>query len=299
MIKQLMKLAYRFARRGVHRVRDAALRSEFVYRGYLQTLCGVQFPPPATPKPVMAQGALKSKQEWQTALAQVQSLHLPRHPDSPKNWDTLAAVAQVLADCSPQARVLDAGAELYSSFLPALYAYGYRHLTGINLAFPRCVQRGPIRYEPGDITQTRFADGYFDAAACLSVVEHGVNLRDFFKEMARIIKPHGLLLVSTDYWETPIDTTGKSDFGAPIHVFNREELEIALQFARECGLELIVPVDWDCVEKPVRWDYHGLQYTYVLLMFRRTTLHEASSLDEGLQAAPEHSSLANPSLTVA
>ncbi len=282
MIKQVIKPVYRAVRRSVHRVRDAVLRPEFNYRAYLRSI-GVQFPPAALPQQTGVQGALKSKQEWQTALQQVQSLKLPRHPDPPKNWDTLTAIAQVLAETNTRAAVLDAGAELYSSFLPALHAYGYRNLTGINLAFPRTIWRGPIRYEPGDITRTRFDSGSFDAVACLSVVEHGVNLPEFFREMARIIKPDGLLILSTDYWMTPIDTAGKHDFGAPIHVFNRHELEVALQFAAERGLELTSTVDWDCQEQAVSWDYHNLQYTYLVLSMRRT-LH-SNAVASALQMA--------------
>jgi SAM-dependent methyltransferase len=236
------------------------------------------------------QGALKSEHEWHEALQRVRTLKLPCHPDEAKNWDTLAAVAEVLAETNSEAKVLDAGAELYSNFLPALFAYGYRNLAGLNLAFKRTIRRGPICYEPGDITQTRFADGFFDAIGCLSVIEHGVDLPAFFAEMARIIRPNGLLIVSTDFWERPIETAGKQDFGAPIHVFTRQELESALQFANEHGFELATAVDLNCVEKAVRWDFHGLQYTYVVLTLRLTGKHIPKNFSPVRQAKPSFSS---------
>ena len=46
--------------------------------------------------------------------------------------------------------ILDAGAEIYSNVLPALFLYGYRDLHGINLGFSDPTRRGPIRYIPGD-----------------------------------------------------------------------------------------------------------------------------------------------------
>jgi SAM-dependent methyltransferase len=269
MIKKTIRPVYRFIRRGVHQARDIVLRSEPIYRQFLKLRWRVKFPPQSLPNYPITQGVLKAEHQWQQAFEQVRALALPRHPDAPKNWDTLAAVAQVLSETTPQARVLDAGAELYSSFLPALYAYGYKNLTGINLLFPRAIQRGPIRYEPGDITSTRFAEASFDAVGCLSVIEHGVDLNAFFREMSRIIRPNGLLIVSTDFWETPVDTIGKQDFGAPIHVFTRRELESALLIASDSGFELTAPIDLNCVEKAARWDYHGLKYTYVLLSLRR------------------------------
>jgi len=284
MIKRLLRPGYRFARRGVHRLRDAMLRHEGIYRTYLRMRFGVQFPPVARPAPATVQGALKSEEQWQKALKELRSLRLPRHPDDPKNWDTLAAVAQVLTETSPEARVLDAGAEVYSSFLPALYTYGYRNLTGINLVFKRPIRRGPICYEPGDITSTRFADRFFDAVGCLSVIEHGVSLPAFFTEMARIIKPNGLLILSTDFWETPVDTSGKYDFGAPIHVFTRQELESALRLADDRGFELVGPVDFNCGERAVRWDYHGLKYTYVVLTLRQTGKNQNQRIAEKARA---------------
>ena len=214
---------------------------------------------------------MKSRNQWQAALDQVNSLGLPRHPDPPKNWDTLTAIAQILSETNCNARILDAGAELYSSLLPSLYTYGYRDLTGINLVFSRTLQRGPISYEHGDITRTRFPSCHFDAIACLSVVEHGVDLRKFFAEMARVLKPGGLLIVSTDFWQTPINTAGKSAFGVPIHVFTESELTAAVQMARECGFELALPTDLHCDEKTVRWEQYNLEYTFVVLAFRRSS----------------------------
>src|SRR5215813_3033068 len=116
MLRALVRPVYRWLRRGVHRVRDFALAPEKRYRKYLQNYCGVRIPPPRLPQQITGQGALKSEQQWHVALNEVQSLNLPRHPDDPKNWDTLTALAEVLRETTPAARILDAGAELYSSF---------------------------------------------------------------------------------------------------------------------------------------------------------------------------------------
>jgi hypothetical protein len=78
-----------------------------------------------------------------------------------------------------------------------------------------------------------------------------------------------LLIVSTDYWKTPVDTTGKLAFGQPIHVFTGAEMNSAVQVAREFGLELTSPLDLDCAQRAVRWDDYGLQYTFIVLTLRR------------------------------
>jgi SAM-dependent methyltransferase len=258
------------------RIRDTALRPERIFRTYLRTKYGTQLPPMSLPKWDEKSGVLRSRDQWAAATKQLASAGLPRHHDGPKNWDTLIALTEVLATTTPDAAVLDAGAELYSAFLPSLYAFGYRRLFGVNLVFPRVIERGPICYEPGDITKTRFEDASFDAIACLSVVEHGVDLRLFFAEMSRLLKPGGTLIVSTDYWQERIDTRGQTAFGMPIHVFTQAELEAAIDIAAEHGLELSGPLDLHCEDRVVEWKDFGLSYTFVTLGFRRiatTELH--------------------------
>jgi len=244
------------------------LRPSAIYRLYLRMKFGAaSLSQP--PGPNIANGTLKSKAEWEAALGNGKRLHVPLHRGSQKNWDHLAAVTTILANTDRSARILDAGAEIYSNVLPALFLYGYRELYGINLDFADATRRGPIRYIPGDLTRTPFPDGFFDAITCLSVIEHGVPLNDYFREMYRLLKPHGLLITSTDYYATPIDTQGHFAHGTPIKIFSRPEIEAALDLARSVGFESTENVDLECEEKPIRWEPFGLEYTFVLFTLRK------------------------------
>lgn len=207
---------------------------------------------------------LKRKQQWFDALDQVVRLGLPHHLELPKNWDSLAALGCILGRTEREASILDAGSELYSVILPWLYLYGYHDLRGINLVFDRIIRRGPIVYEHGDITATRFEDGAFDVVTCLSVVEHGVDLKAYFREMSRVLKPGGLLVTSVDYFETPTDTVGKEAYGGPVHIFSKEDMEEALILARDHGFETTGPLDLTCEEKAVTWLGVGLDYTFLV-----------------------------------
>jgi SAM-dependent methyltransferase len=250
------------------KLKAALLRPEIFYRAYLKLFWGAQAP---TEKInfAISNGTLKSRSEWEEACAAARKFHLPAHREPTKNWDHLAAVSLILANTTPAATVLDAGAELYSNILPSLFLYGYRQLYGVNLGFGFSSRRGPIRYLPGDLTRTEFADSSVDAVSCLSVVEHGVPLEAYFREMFRILKPGGLLITSTDYFPTAIDTTGKNAHGAPIRIFSRPEIEDALKLAQNVGFELTGPVDLECNEKPVHWKEYDLHYTYILFTLRK------------------------------
>ena len=253
---------------GGHRVFSFFLKSQRAYRLFLKWRFGVDQPTGA-PSCRGHNVALKSADEWKEARAQAKSLGLPPHPDAPKSWDSLIALDCILKRTDRQARVLDAGGQLYSVILPWLFLYGYRNLTGINLAFDRTVKRGPIVYEHGDITQTRFAHNTFDAVACLSVVEHGVDLEAYFREMARVLKPGGVLVTSTDYYATGVDTMGRTAYGTPVRVFSRDEIMAAFEVAGEYDLELTDRVDLACDEKPVHWERFNLDFTFLVFSMEK------------------------------
>jgi len=218
-----------------------------------------------------ANGTLKSTKEWQDALERVERLGLPPHREPTKNWDSLAALACILERTTKEARILDAGAEFYSVILPWLCLYGYRDLHGINIVFDSVVRRGPITYDYGDVTNTRFDDCSFDAVTCLSVIEHGVDVEKFFPEMHRILKPEGVLIVSVDYFETPIDTSGREAYGVPVHIYTREQITRMADIAADVGLKLAGPLDLHTGEKVIRWEKMELEYTYLLFVMEKFT----------------------------
>jgi SAM-dependent methyltransferase len=232
---------------------------------------GIQLGTPSgKPEAPWHNAVLLSRAESEAVVAQVTRLGLPVMQDHPKNWDSLAALDLIVKKLTPEAKILDAGSEKYSMILPWLTMYGYRDLCGCNLVFDKPSRAGAIRYEYGDITATKYPDHAFDAVTCLSVIEHGVDIKAYFREMARIIKPGGVLITSTDYYETPIDTSQRSAYGVPIRIFHKADMLEAFAYAKECGFELSAPIDLAAKEKVVHWERHGLSYTFIVFsMIRR------------------------------
>ncbi len=223
-------------------------------------------------RPIPVSAVLQHRLEYEKSIALAGQLNLPRHSDLPKNWDSLAALSLILKHTRKTSPVLDAGGERYSVILPQLEALGYRNLTCINLAFKGNTRRGNIAYEYGDITRTLFKAGSFRAVTCLSVIEHGVALDAYFAEMSRILKPGGILFISTDYWQDPVDTGGKRAFGVPIKIFTPEDLAGAIALAARYGLELTGPLPTGCAEKVVEWKPYGLNYTFIYFALRKVKL---------------------------
>jgi SAM-dependent methyltransferase len=234
------------------------LRREFQVPGHLE--------PPRAP---WHNAVLQTRQERDRAIEQVRNLSLPLVSDPPKNWDSLAALDCILANTSKRARVLDAGSEMYSRILPWLCLYGYKRLVGINLVFKEKRKRGPITYKYGDVTLTDYGPASFDVITCLSVVEHGVDLVAYFREMSRVLKPGGVLITSTDYWQTPIDAKGHQRYSVPVHIFSEPEILQAIELAQRYGFALTAPIDLTCNERVVHWKEIGSDYTFLIFTLRK------------------------------
>jgi SAM-dependent methyltransferase len=234
------------------------------------------------PGPVPATDILSTTAEYERAVDECRRLRLPLHHDRPKNWDALGAVSTVLHEVGTDARVLDAGAARYSSVLPWLHIFGVRELVGNNLEFRRTTTHGKVRFEPGDITATQYRDGSFDAITCMSVIEHGVPLEAFVAESARILRPGGLLIVSTDYDQDPPDASGQIAYGVPVQIFGPEDVLKLVELAAAEGLDLEGEPKLHHEQRPVHWSRTGLDYTFIRLTF---TLRRDSSARRAVQSA--------------
>jgi glycosyltransferase involved in cell wall biosynthesis/SAM-dependent methyltransferase len=216
-----------------------------------------------------ANRTLRTSDEAERAVAAVRTAGLVPHQDRPKNWDFLVALAVILDRVPPGGQILDAGSTQYSRLLPWLYQYGYRRLEGIDLTYDRPIRAGSIRYQRMDLTNTSFADQSFDAIACLSVIEHGVALDAYVREAARLLRPGGILVTSTDFWCEPVDTGGQEAYGVPIRIFAASEIHELLALAADHGLVPAGDVDLTCEERVVTWRRFGLRYTFVNIVLEK------------------------------
>jgi SAM-dependent methyltransferase len=134
-------------------------------------------------------------------------------------------------------RILDAacGNGRYSRFL-LKHADPDTELTAFDLS-PNMLERARRRvdsdrasYTVADLTRLPYADGVFDAAVCGWVIEHLPDPRPGLRELARVLRPAGkLLLLATE------DTLTGAMCGRLWHcrTYNRAELR---QASAECGL---------------------------------------------------------------
>jgi len=102
---------------------------------------------------------------------------------------------------------------------------------------------GKVQYHHGIMSDAPFPDNSFDRITCISVLEHILTPQEphahypCLKELKRILKPGGLLIVTVDYFINPELTPGydyRDDIaylGLPVldhkcHMWTREEISI-------------------------------------------------------------------------
>jgi|GEM_PF-2793112 len=230
---------------------------------------GYVLPPHRRPRPVWTpwvNRVLGSDAEVVVALAELDACGLVAHRGRPKNWDLLVALGSILERTDHRAAVLDMGSARYSRVLPSLYAYGYRRLVGIDLVPMELPYPTMVEHLTMDLTATTFADGSFDAITCLSVIEHGVSPDAFAREASRLLRQGGVVVLSTDFWCSPLDVAGKAAYGVPVHVLSPADIEVWIEAAARNGLTPVAPVELRCQDPVVRWSRVDLDFTFLNLV---------------------------------
>jgi SAM-dependent methyltransferase len=214
--------------------------------------------------------ALQTKAEQQAATELVRLLGLESHHDPQKNWDSLKAIAYVLSLGDFESPVLDAGSGGRCVAARWLRHLGYKRLYACDLKAVdvKALKAAGIIYAQSDVTATPYADNFLQAVLCISVIEHNIPLQAFLAEMSRILRPGGLLLISTDYWSESVDCTGIFPYGeeaGEMKVFQPREIEQFVASAKQVGLELCAPFQPGTTERAVHWERVDREFTFAFL----------------------------------
>ena len=221
----------------------------------------------------------------------LQELRLFKHHWPIKSWDTYKMI-KIISGAKRESFVLDVGC-YESPILPMLKRLGFFNLYGCDLVLKsdsnsKLTDMSSLvyheDYEPiaemyndksyqlsiRNLEDTNYSDQMFDYVTSLSVIEHGINIEKYFREMSRIIKNNGYLLTSTDYWpDKLVNNKNVLSKGTPDNIFSRDEIENLVAIAEKNGLKLIEPIDFEYKDKVVRWNSIGLDFTFIFFAMRK------------------------------
>lgn len=242
---------------------------------------------------LICNSVLRNSSDVNLASKRLKEMGLFPHHGIEKSWDT-CKIIEVINTADRNCCILDVGCH-GSPILPMLKRLGFTKLYGCDLVIkPRynptlvkllvnIVYRVYKReylpivqmyYDPAynlsiqNLERTTYPDDIFEYVTSVSVIEHGVNITSYFREMSRILKKGGYLLTSTDYW--PDKVTHKTDVSSKEqrdNVFSRSEIENMIEIAKKYDLRLTEPIDHSYEEKVVSWN--GLQYTFIFFGMRK------------------------------
>jgi len=212
---------------------------------------------------------LKNSLEVSQAAECLHSLGLFTHHDKVKSWDTLKMI-DIIKQANISAFILDVGCN-GSPILPLLWRLGFMNLYGCDLLLKEGINtaielNNTFDISIQDLEKTEFQNNTFDFVTSLSVIEHGINIQNYFKEMNRIIRRGGLLLTSTDYWPDKIVNLVNTDVNpknSPDNIFSRREIEDVIGIAEQNGFLLTEPIDFTYGEKVIHWNNTCLDYTFI------------------------------------
>ena len=102
------------------------------------------------------------------------------------------------------------------------------------------------------------------------MIEHGVDEDKYFDEMNRILKKGGLLITSTDYWESKLDKVNKFAYNNLVFVYDKDSIQSLLRKAYNKGFRLFGPkIDLNCQDKVVHWKKVGLEFTFLIFCLQK------------------------------
>ena len=216
---------------------------------------------------------LKNQREVKDSIQKIKKLRLKPHNDMAKNWDTYRAFSFILKHADKKANILDVGCASYGGFiLPWLELYGFLNLFGCDILFNKDFKKGKIEYYKQDLQNTTFHSCLFDFITSISVIEHGVDVDSYLKEMSRLLKVGGYLLTSTDYWCERTETRKIYPYGkkfGEMKIFTKNDIEKLNLSAKKYCLELIEPIDFTYKDKVVYWKRVDKKFTFIFFILKK------------------------------
>jgi len=133
-------------------------------------------------------------------------LELQTHELEERHWwyrGRRRIISELMAriELPPGAEILDAGCGSGRNMVD-LARLG--SVTGVEIAdasLARARERNVGEVVQGSLTELPFADGRFDAAVCLDVIEHIEDHRGALRELHRVVAPSGTLLVTVPAYQ--------------------------------------------------------------------------------------------------
>jgi SAM-dependent methyltransferase len=117
---------------------------------------------------------------------------------------------------------------------------------------------------------TPFPDSSFDTIVCCSVIEHQVNYEAFAKEVSRLLRTNGTLIVSFDYWNPKPDTSKSKLYSLDWNILDLSDVFSLIEVLKENNVLMSGDMDTttqDAVINPSYCSPAAVEYTFGIFKF--------------------------------
>lgn len=208
---------------------------------------------------------LKTQNEVEQCSQYLQENELAYHSVTCKNWE----IAYIIDDLS-DGNILDMGSTdsyiLKNSVLKGIKGEKF----GIDFRIPD-VPLAEVKYLIGDLLEVPLPDKCLDYVTCLSVLEHGVDIKKFSIEASRLLKDDGKLYITVDYWNPKVESDVDL-YGLPWNIFDKKDVENLVSECASQNLCLIEDIDWNVGDTIVNPNYYSpgkVSYTFGMFVFKK------------------------------
>lgn len=191
-----------------------------------------------------------------------------------KSWDVLQ-ILKVIERHKPdrQSAIYDMGS--YNCEIPlALWWRGYRKIFAADFnVIGRSIRwyANRIQFRHENFYESTIQKNSLDVITALSVIEHGFEQVNFFKVCHSLLKPGGLVLLTTDFRREKIEVPASfTIFNLSYMVFSAEDVRSLVKDAEANGFELLkndAEDDWESSENPI--EFMGHRMSFIFLGFRK------------------------------
>lgn len=191
-----------------------------------------------------------------------------------KSWDVLK-ILETIEKYKPDhsSMIYDMGS--YNCEIPlSLWWRGYKKIFAADLnPLARSIRWycNSIEFRRENFYQSSMPKHSLDIITALSVIEHGYDQVNFFKVCHDLLKPGGLVLITTDFNKTKINIDPNFKiFHLSYLIFSSNDISKLVEEASQNGFELLSTErenNWDESENPI----HFLEYkmSFIFLGFRK------------------------------
>lgn len=191
-----------------------------------------------------------------------------------KSWDVLqilTLIEKLMPD--KNSAIYDMGS--YNCEIPlALWWRGYRKIFAADFnPIGRAIRwyGNRIQFRQENFYESSITPHSLDVITALSVIEHGFEKVNFFKVCHSLLRPGGLVIITTDFHKEKISIPSDfTIFNLSYMIFSSQEIRDLVLDADKNGFELIktdLPNGWDESEYPI--DFLGHKMSFILLGFRK------------------------------